>query len=66
MTEKREWIVGEIDMGRGSINLVLIDVRTVHIHKSPIDVGIVPIPESLVDTGTVHVHASMSSGVQTP
>ena len=66
MIEKGELIVGEINMGRGPINLVPVDVKTVRIRESPVDVGIVPILESHVDTGTTHVHAVMSIGVQTP
>ena len=66
MIEKGELIVGEINLGRGAINLVPVDVKTVRIRESPVDVGIVPILESHVDTGTTHVHAVMSIGVQIP
>ena len=45
MIEKGELIVGEINMGRGPINLVPVDVKTVRIRESPVDVRIVPILE---------------------
>ena len=60
MTEKRGPIIGEIDMRQGPINPVLIDIGTVHIHRSLIDSQIVLVPKSHVNTKTVHVHASMS------
>ena len=66
MTEKGELIVGEIDMGRGLISSVLVDVGTFCVHGSPVDVGTVPILESHVNTGTVHTYASMPIRVQTP
>ena len=66
MTEKGELIVGEIDIGWGLISLVLVDVGTIHIHRSPVDAGTVPIPESRINTGTVHAYVSMPTKVQTP
>ena len=60
MTEKRGPIVGEIDMRRGSINPVLIDIGTVHIYRSFIDSQIVLVPKSHVNIETVHIHVSMS------
>ena len=66
MTEKGKLIVGEIDMGRGPISPVFINVRTVRVHRSPVDTKTVPIPESHVDIGTVHAYASMLTGVQIP
>ena len=66
MTEKGEWIVGEIDMGWGLISPVLVDVETICVHGSLVNVGTIPILESHVDTGTVHTYASMPTEVQTP
>ena len=63
MTKKGKLIVGEIDMGWGPISPVLVDIRTVRVHGSPIDTGTVPIPESRVNIGIVHAHASMPIGV---
>ena len=59
MTEKEELIVGEINMGRGPINLVPINAETIRICESLINTGIVPIPKSHINTGTAHVHAIM-------
>ena len=66
MTKKGEWIVGEINMGRGPISPIPVVVWTVHVHKSPVDTETVPIPESRVNTRIVHAHTCMPTGVQTP
>ena len=66
MTEKGKLIVGEINMGRGPISLVPVDIGTVCGHGSPVDIETIPILESHVDTGTVHANVSMLTGVQIP
>ena len=66
MTEKGKLIVGEINMGRGPISLVPVDIETVCGHGSPVDIETIPILESHVDTGTVHANVSMLTGVQIP
>ena len=78
MNEKGELVVGEIDVGRSPISLVLVnvgivptpknhdDAKTVPIPESHVDIGTVPIPESRVETKIVRVHVSMPTGVQTP
>jgi len=53
-------------MGEGPISPVPIDVGTVCVRWSPVDIEAVPIPENRMDTGTVHAHANMPTGVQTP
>ena len=55
MTEKEELIVGEIDMGQGSISPVPVDAEIVPIPESHVDAGTVPIPENHVDARTVPI-----------
>ena len=69
--------MGEIDIGRSPINLVPVDVGTIHVHRSPADIKIILIPEGHVnavtvpilenrfDTETVCVHTNMLTRFQT-
>ena len=66
MIEKEELKVGEIDIGRGPISPIPIKVRTIRVHRSPIETETVLIPESRVNTGTVHGYASMPIRIQIP
>ena len=56
--EKKGLIAGEIIMGRGPTSLVPVNIRTVHIHKSPINKEAVHTRGGPVNVGTDHVHGS--------